>query len=239
MDPLADVRNGTPEEVPAENHRANPNNAAESVVDQVTGIRHPRSAGNRWTKGANDGDEARENDRFSAISFIEVVGALEMALAEEERVLALVQRGARGAANPVANLVADNGAEHNRQENPFQRNDTRGGKDAGRDEQGIAGKEKANKEASFDEDNQANEKRSTGANYSFDIVDGMKQVADRFEQTSSSLRNTGMGTTALREPLRASEQDRKAEKSVPLNTVPEKGHALSTFPPQAMQQPKR
>jgi len=236
---LADVGNGPSEEVAAENHCADPKNAAENVVDEVTGVRHLRSAGDGRAKRANDGDEARENDRFSAISFIEVVGALEMALAEEERVLALVQRGARGAANPVANLVADNGAEHNRQENPFQRNDTRGGKDAGRDEQGIAGKEKANKEPGFDEDNKANEKRSTGANYSFDIVDGMQQVADRFEQTSSSLRNTGMGTTALRQPLRASEQDRKAEKSVPLNTVPEKGHALSTFPPQAMQQPKR
>jgi len=174
VNPLADVRNGTPEEVPAENHRANPKNAAESVVDQVTGIRHPRSAGNRWTKGANDGDEARENDGFSAIGFIEVVCALEMALAEEERVFAIVQRGACGATDPIANLVADDGAEHNRQQKPLQGNDTRGGKDAGGHEQGIAGEEEADKEAGFDQNDQADEQSSAGANYSFDIVDGMK-----------------------------------------------------------------
>jgi len=138
-----------------------------------------------------------------------------MALTEEERILAFVQRGSSGATNPVANLVADDGAEHHRQENPSQRDDAGGGKDAGRNEQGIAGEKKTNKEAGFDKNNQADEQGSAGSDYSFDIVDGMKQVANRFEQTRSSLRDTCMaaGPTWDR-PKKGSENARSQKRSI-------------------------
>ena len=76
MDALADVRNGASEEIAAEDHGADPKNAAENVVDEVTGVRHQRGTGDRGAKRANDRDEPSENDGFAAIGFIKVVGAL-------------------------------------------------------------------------------------------------------------------------------------------------------------------
>jgi hypothetical protein len=80
------------------------------------------------------------------------VGALEMATAEEQGILAAIKGGASGAANPIANLIPCDGAEHDRKEKPLQRNNAGGGKDACGDEKGITRKKKANEEAGFYED---------------------------------------------------------------------------------------
>jgi hypothetical protein len=87
-----------------------------------------------------------------------------MAPAEEQGVFAFVERGAGGAADPVADLVADDGAEHDREQKPFQGDDVGGGEDAGGDEQGIAGQEKSDEESGFDEDDGADQRSAAGSN---------------------------------------------------------------------------
>jgi hypothetical protein len=92
------------------------------------------------------------------------MSALEMAAAEEERIFAFVESRAGGAADPVADLIADDGTKHDGKQQPFQRNNVCGGENAGGDEQGIAGKEKADEETGFDEDNGADQRGAASSN---------------------------------------------------------------------------
>src|SRR5216683_2928916 len=106
---------------------------------------------------------APKNHRAAPIFFIEVMRALKMAAPEEERVLLSIQSRSGGAANPVAKLVSDDGAGHDGQQKPPQRNHSSGGKDAGSDQQGIARQKEPNEKAGFDEDDETDQGRSAPA----------------------------------------------------------------------------
>src|SRR6266849_2914327 len=112
MNALADVGNRASKGVAAEDHRANPQNTSTNVEEEIAGIRHFRSAGDRRTERSNDRDEAREDHGAAAIFFVEIMSTLKMAAAEEERVLAAIESHARGAADPIANLIANNCTKH-------------------------------------------------------------------------------------------------------------------------------
>ena len=84
VDFLADVGDGAAEEIAAENCGGDPGDAADDVEHHVTRIRHFRGAGDRWAEGADDGDEAGEDDGAAAVLFVELMSALKMAAAEEE-----------------------------------------------------------------------------------------------------------------------------------------------------------
>lgn len=86
-----------------------------------------------------------------------------MAAAKEEGILAPVKSGTGGAANPVADLVTRDGAEHDGKQEPLERNDAGERKDTGGDEKRIAGEKKPNKESGFNEDDGANERSASGA----------------------------------------------------------------------------
>ena len=82
--------------------------------------------------------------------------ALEVAAPEKDRILTAVQGRSGGPANPIANLIARNSAEHDRKQKPLKRDNACGREDAGSDQQRITWKKKANKKAGFDEDDGAN-----------------------------------------------------------------------------------
>lgn len=163
MDALADIGNGTTEEVSAENHSADPESATKNVIDEVARIRHLGSARDRRTKSADDGDEARQNHGAPSIFLIEFMSALEVAAAEEKRVFTAVERSSGTATDPVTELITNDGAEHDWDEDPFQGNNSGGGKDTRGDEQGVAGKKETDKKASFNEDDNANKRRAAPA----------------------------------------------------------------------------
>jgi hypothetical protein len=60
-------------------------------------------------------------------------------------------------------LIAGDGAEHYREQEPLERNDARVGEDTGSDEKRVAGKKKANEKARFNENDGANERSASGA----------------------------------------------------------------------------
>src|ERR1700751_4549351 len=101
VDVLADVGHGAAERVAAKNHGAHPEDASENVIAKILAVGHARGAGHGRAKGSNDGSETREDYGAAAVLLIEIVSALQMFAAEEERVFALVQRGACGAADPI------------------------------------------------------------------------------------------------------------------------------------------
>ena len=133
----ADVRNRSAQSVAAEDHGADPKNSPTHVKGNVIEVGHPCSAGDGRAKRSNNGNEARENDGPAAIFFIEVMGALKVAAPEEERVFAAVKSRTRRAANPVANLIAYDGAKHDGQEKPLQGDDASSGENSGGYQQGI------------------------------------------------------------------------------------------------------
>jgi hypothetical protein len=92
------------------------------------------------------------------------MGALEMAAAEEKRILAAVYGSPRGTADPVADLVAGDSTKHDGEEKPLERNDASVGEDASGDQKRITWKKKPDEEAGFNEDDDANERSAAGAN---------------------------------------------------------------------------
>ncbi len=85
-----------------------------------------------------------------------------MAAPEEERVFAAVESCTCRAANPVADLIAHDGAKHHRQKEPSERNEASGRKNARGDKQRISWKKEADKEAGFDKNNGADERGPAG-----------------------------------------------------------------------------
>src|SRR6201998_4021649 len=94
VDVLADVGHGAAERVAAKNHGAHPEDASQNVVAKIPAVGHARGASHRRAKGSNDGSETREDYGAAAVLLIEIMSALQMFAAEEERVFALVERPA-------------------------------------------------------------------------------------------------------------------------------------------------
>src|SRR6266566_3579007 len=147
-----------PERIAAQDHGADPEDAAKNVEEQIAGIRHFRSASYRRAERANDRYKAGEDDGAAAIFFVEVMSALEMASPKKQRIFAAIQSGACRAADPIANLITYDSAEHHRDKQPSQGDDAAGRKNARGDQEGISGKEKADKETGLDKDDGANER---------------------------------------------------------------------------------
>jgi hypothetical protein len=85
------------------------------------------------------------------------VSALQMALAEQQGILAPVESLARLPANPIADLVAHDCAHGNKEQEFSEVQLPGGGEYARRDEEGIARKKKSDKETRFYEDDGTHE----------------------------------------------------------------------------------
>lgn len=163
VDALGDVGNQMAERIAAEDHGADPEDAAENIECQVTPVGHVRCACDRRAKRANDGNEARENHGAAAVFFVKIVRALQMAAPEEERIFAPVKRCSRRAPDPVTDLIAHDGAEHHGKEEQLQRNYASGRENAGGDKKGISWKKEADEKPSFDKNDRADKGRATCA----------------------------------------------------------------------------
>jgi len=116
------------------------------------------------------------------------VGALQVAAAEKKRVFAAIERRACGAANIVAELVAQNGAKDTRAKEPAERKVISGSEDSCGYQERVTGEEKANEQASFHKDDGANERRTARMDQLGEFVravERMKKVADGFQQAAS------------------------------------------------------
>jgi hypothetical protein len=164
VDVLGNIRNEMAQGKAPQDGCANPEDAANSIEQQITGVGHFGGAGNGRAERSNNGNKTREDDRPAAVLFVEIVGALEMAAAEKERIFAAVKGSACGAANPVPDLVTGNGAKHDRKQKPLEWNNACGGKDTCGDEKRVARKKKANKKTGFYKDDRANKRSASRAN---------------------------------------------------------------------------
>jgi hypothetical protein len=86
---------------------------------------------------------------------------------EKEAFFAGVQFAARAAANPVAQLIARDGAQNSRQQNPAQRQNSTRRENSCANQQGIAGQKKTYKQSGLNEDHQADERSAACTNQFF------------------------------------------------------------------------
>src|SRR4029077_16665611 len=110
MNVFADVGDLPAKKIPAENHAPAPQKSSGHVVRKIAAVRHLCCTCHRRTKRPNDGNKTREDDGLAAIFLVELVSALQVAFAEDKRILAPIESLARLPTNPVANLVAHNRA---------------------------------------------------------------------------------------------------------------------------------
>src|SRR5712691_2288954 len=111
VDALVDVGDGAAEKVAAENHASDPEDSPKDVIAEIPRVRHLSGAGDRRAESPDDGNKASQDDRLSAVLFIEIVGAPQMAAAEKEGIFAAVQGVSGAASNPITELVAGDGAQ--------------------------------------------------------------------------------------------------------------------------------
>src|SRR5262249_48001815 len=91
MDALRNVGNQMAEKITAKDHGPDPEDAAKNIERQVAPIRHLRRARHRRTKRSHDGHKARENHGSSAILFVKIMRALQMAASKKQRIFAPVE----------------------------------------------------------------------------------------------------------------------------------------------------
>src|SRR5258708_28655215 len=103
-----------PKRIAAQDHGAHPEDAAEDIESEETGVGHSGGAGYRRAERSDNGNEARENHRAPAILFVKIMGALEMASPEEERSFAAIQTRAARPADPAAHHVPHEHRYHSR-----------------------------------------------------------------------------------------------------------------------------
>src|SRR5215213_639138 len=82
---LSEKRKRATQKVAAENHREDPEKSAYDVVDDEGAVRHLRRTGDNRRKGADDGDEARDDDGLAAVLLIKGVRFLQVARLKEQR----------------------------------------------------------------------------------------------------------------------------------------------------------
>ena len=186
MDALVDVGDGAAEKVPAENHASDPEDSPKDVVAEIPRVRHLSGAGDRRAESPDDGNKASQDDRLSAVLFIEIVGAAQMAAAEKEGIFAAVQGISGAASNPITKLVAGDGAQGHQGQKRSNGKVAGAGKNACGYKEGITGKEEADEETGFNKNNEANQKRAAPPNQSFDVIECVQQVAYEFEHAANS-----------------------------------------------------
>ena len=174
MNVFTDVRNLAAQKISAQNHAANPQQSSGHIVGKVAPVRHFGRAGNRRAKRPNDGNESRYDDGLPAILFVELAGALQVALAEYQRIFPAIKCLARFPANPVADLVSADRAQGNEKQELRKMHLPGGGQHTGRDQQGIAGQKKSDEEARLDEDDDAHEQRAAPLNKALYVKQKMK-----------------------------------------------------------------
>src|SRR5687768_14317468 len=82
---LHNLFDDTAEKIARKQHTENPEEAAEDIKDDKIAIPHIRRARDDRRKGADDRYETRDDDRFSAVFFVESVSFFQMIRIKKSR----------------------------------------------------------------------------------------------------------------------------------------------------------
>ena len=184
---LVYIRHGAAQRVAEQSHAPHPGDPADDVVCEVARVLHSRRARHRRAERANDGYESREDDRLSAIGFVELLRALQVALLKEAGILALEESRPSLPADEVANLVSSYRAQRDQRQQPRQFQLAGSGEHARSHQQRIPGQEEPHEHPGFDEDDYADHQRAAPLDQAADIVKPRQKVLQEFEHRANTL----------------------------------------------------
>jgi len=232
MEILADVGDARTQKIAAQNHATNPKYTAKHVKKQIPRVGHSRGAGNGRTKRADNGDEAGQDYSSAAVLLVEIVRALQMTAAKQKRVFAFVEGRTGAASDPIAQLIAGDGAKHSGDEQPVKRNYLLTGKYACRDQQGIAREKKANEQAGLDKENARNNAAKCSRSdpldelfQTFRSVQRAKKMKDGIQRELAAHTQSKRGGYILRPGA-------NPHRAAPGNTVTKNSQILAAFVPE-------
>ncbi len=128
-----------PEKVANPQHTPHPNDGAEHVVREEFAEFHAAHAGDHGRKSTDNGDELRYHDCRAPIFLLKFLGADSMFLVEEEAILPIEDPWTCGAANGIAEGIAEDCCECQDWCQLIYIQVSARGEQAGGNKQGIAG----------------------------------------------------------------------------------------------------
>lgn len=171
QDILVNVGNDGAEIITEEGNDGCPREAADEVEEEVGPVAHLRNAGKDRGEGADDGNEAREDDGLRTVRIEKGMGPLDVLAPEKERLVAVEHGGAEPTPEKISEVVAGDGSgEEERDEDPdieimLRREEARG------KEQAVARQEESDEQTRFGED----DTRETEIAERMDERDGVKR----------------------------------------------------------------
>src|SRR5688572_4160693 len=101
LDVLVDPRNVAAQEIPGEEHAPDPEQPARHIIEDEAPVLHLADAGHDRGKSPDDRHETRNDDGLATVALVEVLGPVQVALVEQQRILAGKDARAAGPADRI------------------------------------------------------------------------------------------------------------------------------------------
>jgi len=168
-------------EVAHEGEDRHPGNPAHHVIGDETAVLHGAHSGHKRCEGADDGDEAGQDNGLTAVLLVEFLGAVQVLFLEELDI---------PAESPLANKSADgvvNGISQHRGQGQQAKKvkgvqGAQGGEGAGREQQGISRQKGGDHQTGFYKDHKKQDAVSPGPVIGNYFIQMHVHVQDKIDQ---------------------------------------------------------
>lgn len=167
--------------VTAPNKERDPRDAADDVVLEKGGVVHFANACDEGCEGADDGDEACEDDCFFAVLGEKGVGAVKVIFAKEKAVVFGEHCRSELVADEVVEGIAKDCGKDEEQPKEEDVEHAEGCKRACRKEQAVTGQERGDDESGFEKDDE--EKQGIGP-----AADGLNDGCEVFVEVKNDVK---------------------------------------------------
>lgn len=172
------------EEVSGEDEAPDPDRASGDAEGEELSVRHLAHARDEGSESADDGDPAGEDEGLAAVSVEELFGLFQVGLFEDAGVFFAKEACSQLAADPVVDVVAEDGGEVEGKAEEEEIESARlCREDSGGEDEGVAGEEREDDEASLGEDDRAEDAvdpASVVSNEFGDLVANVKDIVEQF-----------------------------------------------------------
>ena len=141
-----------PEQVAGRNEAPDPQETPEHAESQEAQVVHPPDARDERGEGADDGHEARDDDRLDAVFLVELMGALQVRAVEPARAFAAEDLRPDEIADPVVGRIAEDRGEHQQKGYGVDIERAFGRQGSHREEQRVAGQKRRHDQSRLAED---------------------------------------------------------------------------------------
>ena len=128
-----------------------PNNAAGDVVKNETPVSHASDAGHKGGKGADNRDEAGEENGLAAVLFVEFIGLIKIFPFKKKAFFLIKDAGAEKFSQGVINRITGNRGHGQNEQQQLDLQAAQGGKGTQGKKEGVARQDGCHNQARFTE----------------------------------------------------------------------------------------